>query len=143
MAWLHAVPDEPKDNKKTRYSLLPAEDYRRKLPDVLGCDDLLIAFRDSGMVMSGGMGATPLTWQEIDAMNSGGCYGLNSWDKRQIREMSVNYCSVLHRATKNMPCPNQREATTEEKQALGLAQLRAMERAEQANNEIIKSKKPR
>lgn len=134
------MPNTPKDNKKSRYSLLSECDYRRELPKVEGCDDILVAFRDSGMAMSGGMGAVPLTWGEINAMIDGGAYRLGSWGKRQIKEMSNNYCSMLHMGTENIPSPISRDPTEEEKRALGLAQLRAMERMEKQNNELLKGR---
>lgn len=141
MAWLQAVPENPKGNKESRHKLLQKEDIRRELPEVVGCDDILTAFYNSGMAMSGGMGVAPLTWQEINAMNDGGCYALTAWDKRQIFAMSSGYCSMINRATKEIPAPYMRERTEDEAKALGLAQLRAMERAEAANNDIMKSKR--
>ena len=135
------MPDIPKDNKQPRHKILQPEDIRRELPDVDGCDDIIRAFHGSGMSMAGGMGAAPLSWQEINAMNDGGCYNLNAWDKRQIFAMSSNYCSMISRATKDVPAPYSRERTEDEARELGLAQLRAMERAEAANNDIMKSKK--
>jgi len=136
------VPEHPKDNKKQRYELLSEDDFRRKLPAIEYCDDLLVAFRDSGMISSGGMGAVPLSWLEVNAMNDGGCYGLSAWDKRQIMKMSVAYCSMSHKATKEIPPPYKHETTEEERKAFGLAQLKAMERIEAANAEVMKSKKP-
>lgn len=142
MGWLHAVPEQPKDNKKPRCKLLSKDDYRLDMPIVEHCNDVLKGFSDSGMAMAGGMGAVPLTWQELKAMNEAGGYFLGYWECQQIIKMSVAYCSMLQKARDNIPAPYQRELSQDEKQQLGLAQLRAMERAEQENNQIIKNKKP-
>lgn len=116
-------------------------DVRLELPPVEYCDDILQAFSDSGMAMAGGMGATPITWQELQAMNTAGGYYLGEWECRQVIKMSVAYCAMLQKGRENVPAPYQREMTEQEQYDLGLAQIKAMERMEAQNNALMKQKR--
>ena len=50
------------------------------------------------------MGATPITWAELDAFLSRSGYSLTGWDCEQLIMMSRTYCSFLHEA-KELNCP--------------------------------------
>lgn len=63
-------------------------------------DPLLVrAFILSGKCLSGGMGQSPLTWQEIDALNRLQDLNLSPWDTEQIMMMSRVYLSTKQRAS--------------------------------------------
>lgn len=70
------------------------------------------------MFSSSGMGATPLTWVELDAFISRSGYHLTGFEAEQIMRMSRDYCSFSHRA-KELGCPPPySEAITDDEDAL-------------------------
>lgn len=62
---------------------------------------LVKSFVLSGKCLSGGIGASPLTWQEIDALDRLQGLGLSPWDSEQLMMMSKVYLSVKHKASKD------------------------------------------
>ncbi|AXQ65830.1 MAG: hypothetical protein [Caudoviricetes sp.] len=111
-----------------------------ELPDVGAGGYLVRAFIQSGMSMSNGMGASPLTWQELSALRE--FVELDNWEAIQIMKMSKSYCSMLHKAEERIPPPYSRELTDDEMQWLAKQQIEAFERIE-AQSKDIKIKKPR
>ena len=109
MGWLHASPPLPKNSTAERLPRCRALESTHpafNMPVVAGCNDVLSAFNLSGYVMSGGMGATPLTWQEIQSLNEGAGLFLGSWAMRQVRSMSESYCRLLNQSSeKDIPPP--------------------------------------
>lgn len=121
MGWLLSAPPVDNDEREMRINLLSDRNPAKKLPDVEYCDDILEAFIMSGKVMSTGMGASPLTWQEITAMNDGANLGLGSWELTQIRRMSEVYCGANSAGSKN---PNERAPIiTDDKEWLHCQQI--------------------
>ena len=59
------------------------------------CEFLVSVFVSSGMAQSNGMGLSPLTWTEIDALNRTMRYDLRPWECQVIRQMSQAYCSWI------------------------------------------------
>lgn len=76
--------------------MMQENDQFKELPQVETCGDLIRAFHLSGRFSSNGMGASPLSWQEIDAFCKRSLQDLDRWDCEQIRAMSVAYCSAMH-----------------------------------------------
>lgn len=77
------------------------------MPRVEGCNDVLNAFSLSGYIQSSGMGISPLSWQEIKAMNDSAGLFLDSWAMRQVRSMSEHYCRMFTMSSDNdIPPPH-------------------------------------
>ena len=109
------------------------------LPECENADDILQAFYLSGMAMSGGMGATALTWQELQALNAH--VGLNSWELKQVHAMSKAYCAMLHKAEKRIPPPYMRELEADEVAWIAKQQAEAFDRLERQTSGIKTMKK--
>lgn len=143
MAWLHASPKpvgNDKKERKPRIKTLDESAPEMELPDVGAGGYLVRAFIQSGMSMSNGMGASPITWQELSALRE--VIELDNWEALQIMQMSKSYCSMLHKAEERIPPPYSRELTEDEMQWLAKQQIEAFERIE-AQSKDIKIKKPR
>ena len=112
------------------------------LPECEHALDIVQAFHESGMAMSGGMGATALTWQELLAFNT--VTGLDDWSLKQLIRMSRAYCSMLHKAEKRIPPPYRRELDADEVAWIAKQQAEAFERMEKQTAGIKPMKrKPR
>lgn len=62
-----------------------------------------------GYYLSGGMGATPLTWSEIESFTNKSGYQLNGWECEQLLSMSRSYCGFLEKAKKPSCLPPYRD----------------------------------
>lgn len=117
MAWLHAAPKRhDKDNKPpARIAQYEQGDYRRRMPPVIGAEYLVQHWNDCGLFVSGMSGQEVLPWHEIKAYSEQGGY-LDSWEAKQIRQMSQAYVSFKHKAN-NISCiaPYRAEMTEEDK----------------------------
>lgn len=75
-----------------------------------------------GLTEANGMGASPLSWREIEAWQRSTNVCLDPWEARLIRQLSREYLSEAHRAeSENCPPPwrtevTQRELEVEEEQ---------------------------
>jgi len=136
LAWLHSAPKalNKDETRKPRIVEFYKEDPRLKLPNCEEAEYMTGYFRLSGMSGSNGYGAVPLTWQEIQAFDNCSGLHLDSWERRQLRNMSQVYCNV--KAENPNISPYVREFTEEEEIAFGSIQLKAMENSEKKASEI-------
>lgn len=63
------------------------------MPQVGEFGYLTALLAELGIVGSGAMGITPLSWQEIDAFNRCGHLELTSWETMRLMDMSRAYCN--------------------------------------------------
>ncbi len=96
-----------------------AAEYMPALPPLECAGDYLIGYLfEVGPTGSNGMGATPITWTEIDAYCRRGGIDLAPWEARLIRRLSAEYVSEAHKATENFyPAPWWPEGEVAEQQA--------------------------
>lgn len=111
MAWLHSSPPLPEKSKAKPVSRIKTlkDDHPAltSMPNVSNCTDIVKAFNMSGYVDSNGMGATPLSWQELTAMNYGAGLHLSPWALSMVRKMSERYCNMYSLASdNNIPPPH-------------------------------------
>jgi hypothetical protein len=66
---------------------------------------MVAMLQEAGLVMSNGMGANPLTWQEIESWLRVTELELSVWEKLTIREMSEAYCTELAKSTDKHAAP--------------------------------------
>lgn len=115
MAWLHAAPKKHNkdEDPQPRLNTLPDGHQSKCLPEIY--DYIATCFELSGYCLSGSLGATPLTWTEIDAFCNRSGYKLRGWDVEQLIKMSRTYCSMLTKASKiGFPAPYQQGISSEE-----------------------------
>lgn len=74
--------------------------------------------------MNMGMGRTPLTWQELQAMESSLAVKLTPWEAEVIIDMSRSYCAYAAGSDKNEPAPY---VSTEDPKALAIERGRQNE----------------
>lgn len=87
-------------------------------PEMPPCDAqyLLDYFWEVGPTLSGGMGESPLTFQEIQSYQDQIGIELQPWEVRLLRRLSAEYLSESHRSTKlNYPAPWKPEENTVDK----------------------------
>ncbi|MDR2325497.1 MAG: hypothetical protein LBE51_08880 [Acidovorax sp.] len=130
MAWLNATPKPKPDvstNKKsrkqddaappTRREKLLAEGRERRLPDAGPAGYLLRVLFDVGPLQSGGMGAAPLDYVQLQAWQQ--CHGtrLSPWEAEQLRWLSCEYFRELQRGEDpNAAAPGSLDETPEQQQ---------------------------
>ncbi len=98
------------------------------MPDTSSCLDIVKAFNMSGYAGSNGMGATPLSWQELTAMNYGAALHLTPWALSMVRKMSERYCRMYSLASdNNMPPPYIEDTDAYKKYTLAESERQLME----------------
>lgn len=70
-----------------------------QFPDLNGAGYMVALLREAGLNMSNGMGAVPLSWQEIEAWLRATELELSIWEKLTIREMSEVYVTEMVKST--------------------------------------------
>lgn len=70
------------------------------MPPLPGLEYLLNLLFEIGPVMSGAMGAGPLTHGEIEAAQRNLGIRLSPWECRTLRRLSIEYLNEQHRAEK-------------------------------------------
>jgi len=94
------VPEGSKKSRLTAFKNSADDDSTfLQFPEIEGAGYLVALFREAGLAMSNGMGAVPLTWQELDAWLRTTELSLTVWEKLTIREMSEAYASELISST--------------------------------------------
>lgn len=81
-----------------------ADSSLNNLPEVGAGDYLIEILFDIGPVCSNGMGAVPISEQEIAAWQFNRQTRLKAWECQYLRELSREYASMLHSGT-DMHCP--------------------------------------
>lgn len=70
-----------------------------------------------GLTEANGMGASPLSWREIEAWQRSTRVRLAPWEARLIRHLSREYLAETHRAeSENCPAPYRTEVTRRERE---------------------------
>lgn len=102
---------------------------------------LVELWHNSGMYSNGGMGAAPLTWQELNSYCSLLSIELTEWEAAQIMTMSRSYVSWLRKGEDPMmPAPYTREETEEEIEARRAEVARQFAEIKAARREARKKK---
>lgn len=99
LAWLHAVPEGSKSSRLTTYRELDENSTYLKLPELEDAAYLVGLLYEAGLMSTAGMGALPLSWQEIDAWLRTTERDLSVWEKLMIRELSEVYVGELNQAS--------------------------------------------
>ncbi len=114
MAWFNTKPRHPEKAGVHKGPTKPAELSRGQeiierggkplMPEIEGAEYLIAHWQDLGIVISGGMGLSALSSQEILAWNE--CHGtmLQPWELRILRDMSRAYLVQLHES-EDPDCP--------------------------------------
>lgn len=106
LAWLAATPE---GSKKSRLASLKEQDENSsflKLPDIDGAEYLVALVHEAGLFMTNGMGAIPLTWQEIESWLRVNELPLSLEERLLIKALSDAYVTELNQAsTKDRPAP--------------------------------------
>lgn len=115
LAWLHAVPEGSKKSRLTQLKESDGESVFLQFPELDGAEYMVTLFQEAGLMSSNGMGAVPLSWQEIESWLDVTELRLTVWEKLTIREMSDAYVAALHQSTgKHDPAPYVPAVTPEE-----------------------------
>jgi hypothetical protein len=102
LGWLHATPKSKveEENGKTRQAIITKDGSEVVYPpcEMMYMVDYLFS---CGPVLSGAMGASPLTHQEIYAWQHNLHVDLCPWEANALREMSRQYLSELLQSDKH------------------------------------------
>lgn len=135
MAWLQATPKPPPGSRRakaaeTQPQLSRFEQMKRDgitppmppnpAPHIIGW------LTEIGLVSAGGMGASPLTWQEIVAWQVATGVALPGWVSRLIRRLSVAYVAMSRKAEDESCPPPWRAPVTAREAEVELARLRSV-----------------
>lgn len=108
---------------------LDPEDYRMKMP-VVEAAYLLNYFHATGMVVSSGMGLSPISWTELRNYCLLNNLDFSPWEVEQIMMMSRSYSNMLRKAEEvGTPPPFTCEETEEEitmRRERVIAQMKAL-----------------
>jgi hypothetical protein len=106
------VPEGSKKSRMKGYSEQDEEHLKLRLPNIEEAEYLIQHLYEAGVMLSNGMGATPLTWQEIDAWIRVTQRVVPIWERSLIRELSEAYVSEYNQAAdKSRPAPYVEEST--------------------------------
>jgi hypothetical protein len=125
LAWLHATP-KPDEKTKRAKTADPVKTLSRldqmKRDGVVPAmpfnpaPHILSRLIEIGLTESNGMGATPLSWREINEWQRAMSIELAPWEARLIRRLSVEYLTEGRRAeSENCPPPWRAEVTQRER----------------------------
>jgi hypothetical protein len=132
MAWLNAVPKPNENTKRAKRAKERGETVKRlSRREQLKKDGvknppmppnpapiILAHFIEVGVNETGGMAAAPISWGEIAAWASETGTPASPWEKRLLRQMSIEYLSQGRKAeSENAPPPWRGEVTQEERDA--------------------------
>lgn len=96
MAWLNAKPKGKDKSRYKQYSALSETHPKLVMPDLGAALYVIELFTEAGICSSNGMGATPLSWQDIDAWLNVTQRKLCLWEKMLVKELSELYVSQLY-----------------------------------------------
>ena len=106
LAWLHATPEGGKKSRLTLYREIDENSSFLRLPELDAASYLVVLLQEAGIMSTTGMGALPLSWQEIDAWLRCTQRDLSIWERLTIRELSEVYVGELNQASaKDRPQP--------------------------------------
>ena len=132
MAWLHATPKPDPRSKRakiddapkvSRVDRMKKDGVSPQMPPnpAPHISDRLV---EIGLVEANGMGASPLSWREIDAWCARTGVELLPWEARLIRRLSVVYVAEGRRAESENAAPPWRAEVTPREWQLEEARLR-------------------
>lgn len=106
------MPERPKDDKSDRPLLSrleklkadKGENYAPDMPPVDGGEYLLGYLFEVGPTLAAGMGAGPITQQELRAWQLNLGLTLGPWEVRCLRRLSIEYLNQSHKSEKR-DCP--------------------------------------
>jgi hypothetical protein len=126
LAWLNATPKPPEGSKradpKFQRKLLTRQDQMKKdgipvrmppnpAPHIIG------RFVEIGISEANGMGASPLSWREINEWQRATSVDLSPWEVRLLRRLSTEYLAESRKAeSENCPPPWRAEVTQRERE---------------------------
>lgn len=106
LGWLHAVPEGQKKSRMTTMRSANEDQPGLQLPELGDAAYLIGMLHEAGLMSSHGMGALPLSWQEIEAWLRVTESEPELWERMLVRELSEAYVSELNQATeKNRVSP--------------------------------------
>lgn len=78
---------------------------------------IIYRLTEIGLTEANGMGASPLSWREIEAWQRSTRVRLAPWEARLIRQLSIEYLGEARRAeSENCPAPYHTEVTRRERE---------------------------
>jgi hypothetical protein len=113
--------EKPPQKRLSRLEQLKAlrgdEAYAPEMPPVEDAAYLLDYLWQVGPTMAAGMGAGPITHEELQAWQRNAGVELQPWEVRFLRRLSIDYIGEQHRAEKaDCPAPWQGEAQRPERE---------------------------
>ena len=106
LAWLNAVPEGSKKSRLKFYKEQDEESNFLKLPPIEGAEYLVGLLNEAGLLTSNGMGASPLTWAEIESWLRCTQLELTTWEILLVKQMSEVYVGEYSQASeKARPAP--------------------------------------
>lgn len=106
LGWLHAVPEGMKKSRMTTMRSANEDQPGLQLPELGDSSYIIGMLHEAGLMSSSGMGALPLSWQEIEAWLKVTESEPQLWERILVRELSEAYVSELNQATeKNRASP--------------------------------------
>lgn len=95
----------PEEETKSRLEKYIERELDPPLPDIEGYEYILPLLESAGTILQTGMGAAPLTWQELESWERAyskeiDCWELSFWELTAIKDMSYAYCAELGQAAK-------------------------------------------
>lgn len=126
MAWLNATPQpderakaaDPKFKRKrvSRQEQMKKDGIPVRMPPN-PLPHLVAWFVEIGMSEAAGMGASPLSWREINEWQRATGVALSPWEARLIRRLSTEYLAESRKAeSENHPAPWRAEVTKRERE---------------------------
>jgi hypothetical protein len=127
MAWLNATPKPDPRTKRaktddqpppvSRIERMRKDGTTAKLPPN-PLPHIISRLVEIGLTEANGMGASPLSWREINEWQHATGVDLPAWEARLIRHLSVAYIAESRRAeSENCPPPWRAEVTDREREA--------------------------
>jgi hypothetical protein len=102
-------------------------DYWPDMPSAEGADYLLGYLWEVGPTLVAGMGAGPITHQELRAWQVNSGIRLQPWEARILRRLSIDYLAEMSRAEKaDCPAPWQSVAVTVDRAVVANKMLHAI-----------------
>ena len=103
------------------------EDYWPEMPSAEGADYLLGYLWEVGPTLVAGMGAGPITHQELCAWQANSGVRLQPWEARILRRLSIDYLAEMSRAERaDCPAPWQEVEVVVDRAAVANRMLQAI-----------------
>ena len=100
LAWLAATPEKATKSRYKSFSELDENSTYLKLPKIDGAEYLVSLLYEAGLLESSGMGAMPLSWQEIESYLTCTRTDLTTWETLMLKTLSEAYVGEYNQASK-------------------------------------------